>query len=287
MYVEPSDSLVSEAKKAQETETFLDIDISRFVEWTKHSMDDIFMDSVNVYISKSIEEKQSKTERMMEVGKMNKTYNSFDIDELNKDFSKMAYTKLSALDIVGKDKSFVFFPINKKLDVESLWVPIDHYVHDQYEKNRPDLLNIAPIVSGQLSAYAGIVLAILAKRKPSDISTNVLHDDRYEVNDEGRAIYNFLNIDFVSPFEVDLEEAIDQATEIEDLQKFFLKYIGLSYDSEEEVNLRGALNNIFAEFYIKCHDVAKSTGTNNPFTIINNSMKMMIKLGMSIGSQKF
>ncbi len=210
----------------------------------------------------------------------------FNLEEYIDSFFDYSMSRAVELGIVNGAKEYSIPKL--KESAEAFWTPIGSFIHKQFQKEYPDQIHLEPIVSGQITAYAGMTAAYLWNNKNEAITSNLLDGDgEYEMNEEGKALYNFLGMKFASSYSLDVKDMLDDAEDIDDVQKYFLRYIGYNYQSEEEVKLRGAFNNIFSDFYLKIHEESKKRNIYNPITITIRTMNLMFKIGLAVGMQKF
>ena len=211
---------------------------------------------------------------------------NFNLEEFIDGFFDYAMSRAVELGIVKASEEYYVPELKDK--PETYWTPIGSFIHKQFQKKYPDQIHLEPIVSGQITAYAGMAVAFLWYNKNEAVTSNLLDGSgEYEMNDKGKALCGFLDVKFVSGFSFDVDEMLREAEDIVDVQKYFLKYIGYNYETEEEINLRGAFNNIFSDFYLKIHEETKKRNIYSPITITVRTMNLMFKLGLAVGMQRY
>ena len=215
-------------------------------------------------------------------------YDSYDQKIMDNDLACMLIKELSQIGFVDDNVSYKDdYDIFKIIDPQMLWPDISGFVSKELEEKYTSQKNLEPIISGQLSFYMGIYVAYLWINDNEKILTNVLNDKNWEINEEGKALYNFLGIDFECPFQVELQELKDEATDIDDFQKFFLKKIGLICNSDKEIELRGKINDCVYKYIVKCYEIADLYKYKHRLQIYIDAMTAMYKIGYNIGLNKF
>lgn len=273
---------VAMAKNAQSNKEYLDIDLAKFRENESERWDDIFVDTVNLYFSDEFFG-TSKTNNPNNII-MNK--DDFNLEEYIDSYFDYAMSRAVQLEIVNETKEWKLPDL--KDSVESFWNPIGSFVHKQFQTKYVEQQHLEPIVAGQITAYAGMATAYLWNHNRAELTNNLLEGEgEYELNESGKAIYNFLGVKFVSNFVYDLDDVVKEADDIDNVQKYLLKNLGYIYETEEEINLRGAFNKIFSEFYLKIHEETKKRNITSPITITVRTMNLMFKIGLAIGMQKY
>lgn len=211
---------------------------------------------------------------------------NFNLEEFIDSFYDYAISRAVELGIVKASEEYHIPELKDK--PETYWTPIGSFIHKQFQNKYPNQIHLEPIVSGQITAYTGMAVAFLWYNKNEAVTSNLLDGNgEYEMNDEGKALYKFLDVKFASSFSIDVDEMLRGAEDIDDVQKYFLKYIGYNYETKEEINLRGAFNNIFSDFYLKIYEETKKRNIYNPITITARTMNLMFKLGLTIGMQRY
>ena len=282
LLVPHNSKFVAVAKNAQSNKEYLDFDLSKFRKNESERLDDIFVDTMNLYFSDEFF-RSPKTDNPNN-NNMNK--DEFNLKEYIDSFFDYAMSRAVQLGIVKESKDWKLPAL--KDSVESFWNPIGSFVHKQFQTKYVEQQHLEPIVAGQITAYAGMAAAYLWNHNQSELTNNLLEGEgEYELNESGKAIYNFLGVKFVSNFSYDLDDVVKEADDIDDVQRYFLKNLGYVYETEEEINLRGAFNNIFSDFYLKIHEETKKRNITSPITITVRTMNLMFKIGLAVGMQKY
>ena len=212
--------------------------------------------------------------------------NNFILKDYIDSFFDYAMSRAVELGIVKASKEYQIPEL--KENIETFWEPIGSFIHEQFQKKYPDQKKLEPVATGQITAYAGMVAAYLWYNENESITSNILDENNSsKISEDEKAIYKCLDFNFVSSYSVDISNMTRSAEEIDDVQKFFLKYLGFTYETEDEISLRGAFNNIFCDIYIKVNEKAKEHNIFKPVTIINRTMILMFKIGFAIGMQKY